>query len=799
MRMKLNRVLALAFILALLWQNPVQAQKAPQLGYMYPPVVKVGAIHEVRLGGYDLTPDVQWFFHQEGIELIQTSNLGDYIITPPPYWTGPRMSVGNPLIAREFPATIQVAQDVPEGLSYFQTANANGISQTAAFLVRSGNEMVEQRWRDDPQLLESIPVGISGRLSRLTEVDRYRFTASQNGLVYVELHARRLGSNFNAMLKVEDDQNRCLVDVADTLGADCRFVFSVQRDRQYTLSLHDADFRGDASYVYHLALRNEPIVERSFPIAVPRGSRTEVEFLGWGLATGAAKLESLRRPIEIPSDFAASQWRQSIDTALGKLEVVLPITQQPERLVDAVASVGGVVEAGEGSFTLVKNFQGLEREHRYRWKVPAKTIWKIDLQAILFRSDLDLTLSLLDNTGKVILSSEDSVGSLDPSLEYRSDTESELTIVVRRLTRTEEELANRYLLMIRPQASDFSLTMEQSVPVVIGGKKEWIVKAERRGGHEAEIALEIIGLPEGVSLSGERKIPSGKNEVKLMVEVAPTAKAVAAPLRIVGESSIDGTVIRRQALASITKSIAPLRSEQMYVSAAVVSTTLTPPFDIFLLDKTRQRDTPRGATCIAEMDVVRKNGFEGEISIEMAAQQSRYLCGSHGLTLKVPPNTTRVEYGAWMSEWLGTEYTMRMATQGVAQVADPKGNLRYLVKATDAPITMIMEGALLKVATGQTIVTAKLGERLALPVKISRSPKLSEIVKVQFDIPLEIRDLCPASPLTLSTDQVEGLLLIEIPMETRLLGTWKIPVRAISHLSNWPVQSMCEVELRIEP
>lgn len=799
MRVRYNCVLALAFMLVLVWQTPVHAQKAPQLGYMYPPVVKIGASNEVRLGGYDLTHDVQWFFHREGIELIQASNLGDYIITPPPYWTGPRMSVGNPPIAREVVATIQVDQDISEGLSYFQAANANGVSQTAAFLVRSGNEIVEQRWRDDPQLLESIPVGISGRLSRLTEVDRYRFKAGENGLVYVDLHARRLGSNFNAMLKVEDDQNRCLVDVADTLGADCRFVFSVERDRQYTLSLHDADFRGDASYVYHLALKQEPVVESFFPMAVAPGRCTEVEFLGWGLATGTAKLESVRRSIEIPADFVASQWRQPIDTALGKLEVVLPIAQQPERVVDSASEDGAVVDAGEGSFVLVKNFQGSEREHRYRWKVPAKTMWKIDLQAMLFGSDLDLTLSLLDNMGKVILSGEDSAGSLDPSIEYRSDTESEVTIVIRRLTQADEELANRYLLTVGPQKSDFALTMEQSLPIVIGGKKEWTIKTERRGGHEAEIALEIIGLPEGVSISGDRKIPNGKNEVKLTVEVASTAKAVAVPLRIVGESSIEGQAIRRQAFASITKSIAPLRSEQMHVSATLVSTTLTPPFDIFLLDKTRQRDTPRGATCIAEMDVVRKNGFEGEISIEMAAQQSRYLCGSHGLTLKVPPDAKRVEYGAWMSEWLGTEYTMRMATHGVAQVADPQGNLRYLVKATDAPITMIMEGALLKVATEQTIVTAKLGERLALPVKISRSPKLSEIVKVQFDIPAEIRDLCPTSPLTLAVDQVGGVLSIDIPMETRLLGPWKIPVRAVSKLSNWPVQSMCEVELRVEP
>lgn len=793
MILRSNYAFVVCWILLFVGARSAVAQKAPQLGYMFPPVLKVGETNEVQLGGYDLTPDLQWFFYQSGIALKQSTVPGEFLITPPPYWNGPRMSVASPLIAREVSATIEVGSDVPSGLGYFQTANANGISQTAPYLVSRGVEVTEKRWRDDVQELESIPAGVSGRLRRLTEVDRYRFRATKDGLVQIDLHARRLGSNFNAMLTVEDEQGVRLVDVADTLGTDLQVVFPVKRDSHYTLSLHDADFRGDASFVYHLAIDDQPKAVRCFPSSITRGARTEVDVYGWGLASGKARIESVRRSIDVPADASGDVWLERFESAAGSVEVTMPIATTAVSRVDVAP--GNEVS---GAFELTNVFQTPEKEQRYRWKVSAGTTWQVESQAILFGSALDLELQLLDAMGKVVASSEDSLGTTDPLLRHRSAQDTELTLVVRRLTQCDEPEANRYFLSVRPQASDFRLTLEQALPVAVSGKREWIIKAERLGGHDAEIALDVAGLSEGVTLQGEKKIASGQNEVKWTLEVAPNVKVTAASLSVTGESIIEGKVERREALATISKSLAPLKFADMHVNRALLAITLTPPFDIFLLDKTRQRDTPRGATCVAEMDVVRKEGFDGEVLIEMAAQQSRYLCGSYGLSVKVPAGVKRIEYGAWMSEWLGTEYTMRMATHGVAQVADPQGYLRYVVKATDAPVTMIMEGALLKLAPERTIVTARLGERIVLPIKISRSPKFAEAVEVDFDLPAELRDLCQTSKLTLDASEVSGELTLELPNDSRLVGTWKIPLRAVGQTKHWPIQAFSEIELRVQ-
>lgn len=789
----LRYLISLLGLCSILLCSPfAQAQKGPQLGYMYPPVLKAGQANQVQLGGYDFTPDLHWFFYHPGVTVCEASSPGEYQITPPPYWTGPRMSVASPMIAREVKAIVQVSPDSPTGLGYFQVANANGISQTSAYLVREGEEVEELRWRDDVQYLTSIPIGVSGRLRRLTEVDRYRFQAVKDGLVHIVLHARRLGSNFNAMLKVENAQGECLVDVADTLGTDCHVVFPVRNESEYTISIHDADFRGDASFVYHLSIDDRPVIERCFPDTLTPGVRNEVECYGWGIVSGARKLESTRIFIDVPADYIGNEWQESIATAFGTVALKVPVGQRNVPRVELA-----VGEKVTGAFALSNHFRPAVKEHRYGWKALGGIEWQIDLQSILFGSNLDLELQLLDASGKLVASSEDVVGSTDPMLKYRTDTDTELTLVIKRLLTCEEEELNRYFLYVRPVEIGFRLTMEQALPVALGGKREWIIKAERQGGHDAEIVLEVSGLPEGVTLQGEKKIDSGKNEVKWILDVASTSKVVAAPLRVAGEAMIEGEKQRREAVAKVGRGLAPLKLSQMQVQEALLAMTMEPPFEILLLDKTRQRDTPRGATCVVEMDIVRKPGYEGEILVEMAAQQSRYLCGSYGLNARAAPGVKRIEYGAWMSEWLGTEYTMRMATHGVAQVADPQGNMRYLVKGTDAPVTMIMEGALLKVSTESSIVPAKLGESVVLPVRISRSPKLVGAVTVQLDWPSELRDLCQASTISLSETEIAGELTLDIPNDPRLTGQWRISVRANGQTGQWPVQAFGEIELRV--
>jgi len=64
----------------------------------------------------------------------------------------------------------------------------------------------------------------------------------------------------------------------------------------------------------------------------------------------------------------------------------------------------------------------------------------------------------------------------------------------------------------------------------------------------------------------------------------------------------------------------------------------------------------------------------------------------------VPAEADRAVYPCFLPEWLGTDLTRRIVIHGSAVIPDPKGTPRYLTKAAGSRITMIMEGALLKLS-----------------------------------------------------------------------------------------------------
>ena len=73
-------------ILLLLIVNTTLAQKAPELGYVFPPAVRAGTKTAVQLGGYDFTPDMQFFVHDDRVTLSVLGPPGEFIIPKPPYW-----------------------------------------------------------------------------------------------------------------------------------------------------------------------------------------------------------------------------------------------------------------------------------------------------------------------------------------------------------------------------------------------------------------------------------------------------------------------------------------------------------------------------------------------------------------------------------------------------------------------------------------------------------------------------------------------------------------------------------------
>ena len=766
------------------------SQKAPQLGYAFPPAICAGAATNVQLGGFDFTPDMQWFVHRDGVRVAASGILSDYQLTPPPYWHGPRAGVAALPIAREVAARIEVDSNLPAGLIRWQVANANGASQTAMLYVSRGHEITENRSRDLPQRLPALPVAVSGRLSRLTEVDRYEMVADVDGLISVDLMARRLGANFQGMLRVRDSGGKVLAELADTQGTDGGLTFPTTSGETYVIELHDADFRGDRSFVYRLALNRGPRVLCTLPSAGQRGTTREVEFIGLGVVSGKPLMESIRQTVTFPSDSQLAAHTLSLTTLFGVVDVSMPLSDVEEQV-----RVAPQLIAAPRAITNVLP-PATDREC-FSWSVEKDEFWSIDLQSRAIGGPLDVALTVLNPDGKPIAELDDLPGSTDVGLEFHADASGVYSLVARSMATRSGAVDDIYRLQLRRSVPDFALSLpQQQINVPLGGKAEVTVQATRYGGFAGDIRLIANGLPPGISAPVDWKIAAGQNECKAAFTVAPDADVDARVIQVCGLATMNGAEISQTASALAPANCFSFQSAERRIEQVLLAVTMPPPFDILLIDRTRQREVNRGSTCLAEMDVVRKDGFTGEIKLEMAAEQARYLCGSRGLDVNVPADVTRVIYPSWMSECLGTEFTIRMATHGVAAVPDPKGNLRYLTKSADAPITMIMEGGLLKLTARVDDSTIKIGDFFDVPIVISRSAHLQEAAIITLEVPKEAAGLLQAEPLTVAPGKDDGVLRIRSVEDERLTGSWSLKLRASAMKdAKWPVISDTEISV----
>ncbi|MEZ5945117.1 MAG: PPC domain-containing protein [Planctomycetaceae bacterium] len=768
------------------------AQLAPSLGYVDPPVITIGQTTDVRMGGFDFTEDMQWFVHNDALKFEILGPRSDYHLPPPPYWVGPRASTNAFPIPREVPARITVSPDAKPGLVRWQVANANGASETACFYLSPTVPVMETRSRDLPQQISNLPVDICGRLSRLTEVDRYEFVADRDGPVSIEIMARQLGVDFQAVLQVHDSHGTKLADFADTLGQDGGLTFLATAGETYTLSLNDVDFRGDRSYVYRLSITPGPRVTCSIPARCQRGTTQEVEFIGPGLNSGTGELESIRQTVTFPDDSDESLSVEVL-TRWGAVAFAVPLIDSAEPTRDEGRPI---LELTSG-MSLTERMIGDADERSFSWNAAKDEWYTIDAESLAIGGSLDVALRVIGPDGKQVAELDDLPDSTDSRLHFKIPADGRYQVVIRcmsdRVGRL-DEICRVALVKTQP---DFAITLPQTLTLPSGGKVEVKFAVARLGGFAEPIQVEFKNLPEGVTPVGDLIIPGDKSELRVSLECAADVAVTASMIQVQGTAPIDGQPVTHLATATLGGSYGLKSLSEKQTTNILLAMTMSAPFEIKVVDRERQRDVPRGTTSLAELDIERKEGFTGEIMLEMDARQSRNRQGILGFDTLVAPGESKAWYPCFLPEWLGTDLTRRIVIHGVAKVPDPKGNIRELTQKGDARITMILEGALLKLSCPENDLQCRIGSTFEVPVNILRSVKFPKPVTVDLEIPDELQGILSPEPMTLEPEAESGRLRVHSTTDPKLTGQWTFRVRATARQDDrWPVVS--EAELNVE-
>ncbi len=756
------------------------AQLPPGIGYMFPPSGRAGETVEVTLGGYDWTPDMQLVLRDPRIKLELLGPPGPVIVPEPPYWFGAKARRPPFLLPREFQARLTIPADVEPGIYEYQAANANGATPIGKFVVGDLPETMEHDGRSEPQRLESLPISVNGQIKKIEEVDQYEFVAPNSGPITCEVMAKRLGSDLNAILEIRDAQGILIADTADTSGVDAVLTFAAQAGQHYTASIYDVDFRGDRSLTYRFTVAAAPRVIAAIPAAGQRGVTQTVEFVGYGIATGQAKLESVMREVDFPAGPQLSVLRYKLETPFGTAAAFsIPLSDSPQTLKDAVnAALSPEISPVEITGVLAEQYA----EDAYRLSGAKGDRWNIAVSAARIGSPLDVTVAIRNAEGVEVARADDLLDSTDAQLWFTVPADGEYTVVVSDVSGSSGNRAAVYHLACRPALHEFTLQTPEMLPAPIGGTGKLALKITRSPGFQEPIAISLRGLPAGVSVPDDLSIPKGKVALNIDLPVAADTAAWANLVTVVGEAVQDEQ--------PVSASSAPI----------LLATTITPPFALDAEGKDDVLKWPRGTTFPGPVLIERNEGFTADIVLEMSSKQGRHRMGISGPEVTVPNGPTRVIYPVYLPEWLETTRTSRMVVNGVAKVTDPKGNVRYSLTKQKSRMGFLPTGALLKLASSIEEFSVQPGQRIDVPLSVSRSAQLEGPLQLELRLGGE-EVSCPVSgdSFTMAPSQLQAQFPLMVDANLSPGTEHLVTIRATAmQAGNLPVVSETSILLIVQ-
>jgi len=436
----------------------------------------------------------------------------------------------------------------------------------------------------------------------------------------------------------------------------------------------------------------------------------------------------------------------------------------------AAALLAAAALAAPGAFTGTFDKPNAEARHPLAGKKGDR--WTILVEARRFGSPVDPSVKLIGPDGKPVAMNDDLPGTTEAGLEFTLPADGAYQVVVTDGGGAAPSRASIYRASVRVPADGFTLAVAaQKVNAPVGTKATIAVNAVRTGNFKDPIALTIAGLPAGVvTPPGPHVIPANAASYTFNLDVPATAGTGAGLVTITGTATAGGKPMTKAAVAPLVPSagnLAPRAPEESQSTTLAFAVTMKPRVKGQPVDKDTGRKVPRGSTHPADITLQRLEGYGGEITLRQAARQSYQVQGITGRDLVVPAGATAAAFPCFMPEWLETIRTSRMGIMAEVKVADPKGAVRTLIAPIDGFVTMTMEGALLKLSAEPEMVV-KPGEPIVVKVRLSRSPRLVEPVKLELVLPEELAAAFKCDPVTALPGQTEVDVKVLVVDATKL-------------------------------
>ena len=460
----------------------------PVLTHLHPAAVQAGNGAEVKLTGkFDPWPCKVWT-DEPGIVFTAGKDAGTF--------------------------SVNVAPGVKPGPHLIRAFNDDGASAPVAIAITGSPQTQEKEPNDDyraPQDLELPEATCNGRMDKSDDVDSFGVTLKKGQTLVTWIEAYVLAAGYDAMLRVVDAGGNTLAFNHDSTTIDPFLVFKAPQDGRYIVQTmgqkypasSDIRFAGGDDCVYRLHVSTSPVVRNTWPLAVPRGQKSQVALEGWNLTTKQAEINDTAPP---PCPVTFSDIPELTETA------------EPQTLAIPSAVSARIEPAGD--------------DDRFAFAAVKGDVLELSVTGPDMGSTLDGWLKVFDKDGKELASSDDAGGSSDPRLVWTAPGDGTFTAAVGEVTQRGGNDFFYRLAITKPEPSVSATIAVHSAKVEAGKSVELKVVASFAHGFQRKLKLAAKDLPAGVTAS-EPDVSEKGGEVAITLTAAPAAARAAQPFQFV--------------------------------------------------------------------------------------------------------------------------------------------------------------------------------------------------------------------------------------------------------------------------
>lgn len=741
-----RRFSLLAIATFLLLSKSVNAQTAPQIGYLFPAGAQRGSRTPVVIGGK----------YMPGPCGIHVGGAGVHCET--------QSTTGN--------VTLTVDEDAASGPRAIRIHSVQGASAPRAFIVGVLPELLE----DSSSGRQSISprVTINGRLHPKGDIDEYGLTLSAGQQIVCSVAMRSLGSPGDSLLRLIDAHGRVLVTSSEHRKRDPLLVWSCPEAGQFVLQILNFNLAGGEDHVYRLTVTDGPFLDYAFPPGIQQGVTSEVTLHGWNLPG-----ESLKHTVE------SSERRYTTQIHDSANQVTLPVghiketqEREPNDVVDAPQVVDGAVVIN-GRFQT----PGDVDVFRFPAQKGERLVVRVESERLGFPADA--VLQVLKSDGQLIRETDDVRPSRDPQYLFTAPADGEYMLSVR-------ERAGRggprfvYRLHLGPQKPSLRLTVKAGEFAIVPGETLTIpVRVEPVDGFDQEVELAATDLPEGVTVEPVKHVAKKAGNVSLKLEALPDAGFTSGPFRIIARSTAaESQPVELTAARLTTSGALPPDSVSLWLA-------VSPRVPFTLSTTTSIQEAPRLAGFPFPVTITRDEGFQSAIRLVGVDPDRRGTVVPLTGQIAADSDTGSIPLIIQSEAIEGT--THRCRVMGVAEIAGRDGKLHSVFHVAKGSMAMGCQPNLLSLTTTPDRIRFVPGQSATVTVTVDRHVPCGDVM-VALMPGASIHGVT-MQPVRIGRDIMQSTLTLEIPDGADLPPEFQIPLQASASRDGLPVYARSAIRL----